>query len=687
MRKLLITLAIASFGTATAFAYATRMISAVLGANEQGQLAATFGFSPDTSGVVEKYGLYVVWGDVDAGSVFSAWGHRQKLTDVTPEMLSHSAVIPSEALMATKMRFFLAEPTYVQRTDGISFVEYVRSDGNVILGSGYTPNKTTAIDCEFKVPGSLADNTYYTIFCSRNTSDSKDYKTYTFFLHYKDKKHTFRLDYGAKSSTSETQTDLGFTIGQRHRLTTTPADDGYSLTATLERGASSQSVTATGNLDNGCSNELSLFGCSGKNLDDGRGNYAKMVFYGFRAVENGEVKLNLLPAKKTETVDNEEKVTYGFYDSVTGNFKSSLTDTALSGGDSVSLSECSTLFSFDVDTTAERTMRCIPTMSPDGQHVKSVSLNFPESTSPIPYVLSAVTPDGTVTKLADIGQNAAFITYALPASSGSGKATVKFRLEPGLPIGYELLPYVEKRASQASSAGAAITTEYCANGTTEFGAKVRCIYESGFGTTAWAMFCSRSASELKTDHPGQALFLTSDSNGKPAYWRYDYGTSNGASSALKAVGDMVYTIKSAVPGGLQVRSASGAYDGVIEASRTPSEFTSAGCMMLFASYKGVGTSGDAQTYSEVGNNRRMDVFWLTVKDAAGDKFALVPVKCTAEGENQDKVGFYDFVGERFLPSSTSTAFVAPETEEKSPLVVESETFLAPEMKGLVVMIL
>jgi hypothetical protein len=110
-------------------------------------------------------------------------------------------------------------------------------------------------------------------------------------------------------------------------------------------------------------------------------------------------------------------------------------------------------------------------------------------------------------------------------------------------------------------------------------------------------------------------------------------------------------------------------------------------MMLFASYKGVGTSGDAQTYSEVGNNRRMDVFWLTVKDATGDKFALVPVKCTAEGENKDKVGFYDFVGERFLPSSTSTAFVEPETTEKSPLVVESETFLAPEMKGLVVIIL
>ena len=87
MRKI-ITLAIVSFTAASAFAYATRMISAVLGANEQGQLAATFGFSPDTSGVVEKYGLYVVWGDVDAGSVFSAWGHRQKLTDVTPEMLS-----------------------------------------------------------------------------------------------------------------------------------------------------------------------------------------------------------------------------------------------------------------------------------------------------------------------------------------------------------------------------------------------------------------------------------------------------------------------------------------------------------------------------------------------------------------------------------------------------------------------
>jgi hypothetical protein len=99
-------------------------MSVVVEANEQGQLAATFGFSPDTSGVVEKYGLYVVWGDVDAGSVFSAWGHRQKLTDVTPEMVSHSAVIPSEALMATKMRFFLAEPTYVQRTDGISFVEW-----------------------------------------------------------------------------------------------------------------------------------------------------------------------------------------------------------------------------------------------------------------------------------------------------------------------------------------------------------------------------------------------------------------------------------------------------------------------------------------------------------------------------------------------------------------------------------
>ena len=108
--------------------------------------------------------------------------------------------------------------------------------------------------------------------------------------------------------------------------------------------------------------------------------------------------------------------------------------------------------------------------------------------------------------------------------------------------------------------------------------------------------------------------------------------------------------------------------------------------MLFASYKSIGTKDGNQTFGSVGNNRRTDIYWFTMSDANGAVFTLVPVKCTLDGENKDKVGFWDFANQRFWSSASNTAFEAPEGNETSPLVRLSEPFMAPEYIGMMVIV-
>jgi len=75
---------------------------------------------------------------------------------------------------------------------------------------------------------------------------------------------------------------------------------------------------------------------------------------------------------------------------------------------------------------------------------------------------------------------------------------------------------------------------------------------------------------------------------------------------------------------------------------------------------------------------------MAFKDSGGDVFALAPVTCTAEGENNGKVGFYDFAGGKFMPSSSSTAFVAG--GEGCAFVVTTDEFSAPERQSFVVIV-
>lgn len=681
MRKRLITFAVASFATASAFAYATRMMSVVKGVNASGQMIATCSFSDDDSGFVEKYGLYVVWADVDVGPRLTAWPNKRKICDVTSDMTQTVVVFPSEAVRSRVARVILGDPTYSARADGLELIDYVESTrAGSWVDTQYTPTGTASFDMMFAITNRPGKDKHATLFSARALSNSVDNATYTLFVkqQYQDGGYIWRLDYGTGAG-AYTEGDLGFTHGlPAYRVRTTATGQSATMTVTKWDGVSNSAPTA-GTLGTAGST-LCLFACV--NVNQEHDNYAKMLCYGFRATDAGVLRLNLLPAKKTEG----GTTTYGLYDTVANEFRvSGNSSYPLSAAAAVvnALDECSEAFVFENDTGAERSMQVLPIIPEGKDYARALGIAVPASDTEIPYRISAVYPDGTTRVIGNVDSNATNIHFALPPHRGvEVRKTLKVRLEPIVPDGYELLPYVHKAGSSGST-GARIDTDYKMNGASSLEAKIRFVGVPG-ATSAWTVFCSRSASTLSEDNPGQAGFLTWSKDSSKAYWRYDYATSNG-SNTTRGDTNVVYTLKFSTPGGLQVASDTSQY--IVDALRANEDFEAKGEMMLFASYTAIGTKDGKRTYSGVGNNRATDIFWLTVKDVSGDKFTLVPVKCTAEGENKDKVGFYDFVGQRFLTSSTSTPFVEPETTEKSPLVVESETFLAPEMKGLVVIIL
>jgi hypothetical protein len=117
------------------------------------------------------------------------------------------------------------------------------------------------------------------------------------------------------------------------------------MTVTKWDGVSNSTPTA-GTLGTAGST-LCLFACVNVNQD--HDNYAKMLCYGFRATDAGVLRLNLLPAKKTEG----GTTTYGLYDTVANEFRvSGNSKYPLSAAAAVvnALDECSEAFVFENDT-------------------------------------------------------------------------------------------------------------------------------------------------------------------------------------------------------------------------------------------------------------------------------------------------------------------------------------------------
>lgn len=121
----------------SAFAYATRPMSVVRGTDSSGRITATCTFTEDTTGFVEKYNLYVVWADTDAGTRLKDWPNKQLVCAVTPDMNQVVFPFPENALMARVVRVILGEPTYASREDGLALIDYVEAKST-------TPRRTAA---------------------------------------------------------------------------------------------------------------------------------------------------------------------------------------------------------------------------------------------------------------------------------------------------------------------------------------------------------------------------------------------------------------------------------------------------------------------------------------------------------------------------------------------------------------
>jgi len=664
--------AAAALAVHSAFAFSTRAMKTTFGRDMDGRWTAHFAFAPDNSGFVAKYGLYVAWADSNMGLRLSGWANRAKLADVTPETASFAYVLSGDAASARCVRFFLAEPTLssAAREDGVELVESVSTalsgKTGCLVSTGYKPTGTSALEtmCFLAGPG---DSKFAALFCARDTSSAANAKTYTSFLHQKDGAYFWRVDYGSSAST---ELNLGFSGGETNRIVVTA--DGSLANMAIETGTGKTGLcvsTALGGLEE-AGNELALFGSYGKDHSDNLGNYATSTLWGFVARDGDEVKVNLLPATKTEG----EVKTAGLYDVVSGEFRESLTSTPLSASESAPLLEdCSDLLDLEVvNVGLERTMRAVPTVLSNGT-VAKVDFYFPPAEMDVPYELSAVYSDAT-NKIADVGAETAHVRYIVPPHRGvEARKKVSFMLQPAYPDGYTPLLYVTKPGDGGGNKanGAYIVTTNKVNGTTEFRGKVTLKKVSG-ESSAWAVFCARSASALSATDPGLALFALNSNK-----WRYDYNAAGGPDEGLAAT-NTPSTLHARVPGGLSVTTDSSSI--TYGATRTAAEFESKGPLVLLASYTGVsGTS-----ISGIGNNRTLDVHWMAFKDSGGDVFALAPVTCTAEGENNGKVGFYDFAGGKFMPSSSSTAFVAG--GEGCAFVVTTDEFSAPERQSFVVIV-
>ena len=672
----------------SALAYSTRPMTVVKSTDASGRITATCTFAEDTTGLVEKYNLYVVWGDTDAGRQLADWPNKRMIAEVTPNDSQVVVRFPDEALNASFVRVILGEPTYstVPREDGITLLDYVEpSKAGTWLATDYTPSGTASLDMEFSMTKGPGRNTYATVFCARNTANT-DHATYTAFIHQIDDNggYTWRLDYGNSASSTETDGDLGFkTDGQRCHVRTTAT--GASVTMTVQHGSgATQETTTTKSLRN-AGKPLCLFACL--NAGGSHGNYATYRCYGFRATEAEEVKVNLLPARETKTVDGVEKTTYGLYDTVAGKFFSSgdpsfpLT-TADGATASLAICDSSEVFASENDREVERSMKIVP-HGPEGKnYTTSVTISMPATNTKIPYRLEAVYPDGTTLPVAEVGDRATNVTFVLPPHRNrENRKTLQFRLAPKLPVGYELVPYATKTGSTSSN-GARIETDYFVNRDTVVSAKLCFRPDKAEITSAGTIFCSRSSDKVNADNPGQYAFLTYNKNESKFYWRYDYYDALGSNSTQGST-NVVYTLRIGTPGGLQVTSETSSYvvDGARKAPED--EFVAKGAMMLFASYTGFKDDGVKRTFTGIGNSRGMHIYWLTVKDATGDIMTLVPVKCTAE----DEVGFWDFKGKRFLKSSHATdSFSAPEGDMDQSLIRLSESYTAPETIGLMMIV-
>ena len=682
---------ILGLAASSAFAYSTRPMSVVKGTDAAGRATVTCTFAEDTTGLVTKYNLYVVWADADAGRELAAWPNKRKVAEVTPTTNQIVVPFPMDALKARVARVILGEPTFATRDDGLALIDYVEAkSAGAWVNTEYTPSGTASFDMTFAITNRPGKSNHATLFCARDLNQT-DNATYTLFVQQQsdDGGYKWRLDYG-NTSGGYTEGDLGFTHSfSPYRVQTSASGKAATMTLTKWNGENQSATTINSLVTAGST--LHLFGCLNK--DGTKGNFGRFLCWGFRATDNGELKLNLLPAKKTETIEGVEKTTFGLYDTVAKKFLTSGdAKKPLSADAAVTapLEETSESFLCENDYAVERSMQVVP-VAPEGKdYVTALDIALPLSDTKVPYRLSAVYPDGTTRVIGMADNRAANFHFVLPPHKNvETRKTVKVRLEPDLPAGYELLPYVRKTGSNSGADGARIVTDYKMNGTSVVNAKVRFVGVSG-RTSAWTLFCSRSADTLKEDNPGQAGFLTWNKNYGKAYWRYDYNTANGSNSTQGGT-NVIYTLTFSTPGGLQIVSPTSQY--VVDGSREAATFEAKGEMMLFASYKGIGTDKNGnRTFSEIGNNRDTDIFWLTVKDATGDIMTLVPAKCTAEGENQGKVGFWDFKNECFRASSSAQAFVDPNAGEEEPekeassLVRETEFFSTPEQIGITVMV-
>lgn len=684
MKKQLVFILFGGLVASSAFAYSTRPMTVVKGTDAAGLVTATCTFAEDTTGLVTKYNLYVVWADADAGRELAAWPNKRKVAEVTPTDSRVVVLFPNEALSARAVRVILGEPTFATRDDGLALIDYVEAkNAGAWVNTEYTPSGTASFDMTFAITNRPGKSNHATLFCARDLNQT-DNATYTLFVQqlYDNGGYRWRLDYG-NTSGGYTEGDLGFTHSfSPYRVQTSATGRAATMTLTKWNGENQSATTINSLVTAGST--LHLFGCLNK--DGTKGNFGRFLCWGFRATDNGELKLNLLPAKKTETIEGVEKTTFGLYDTVAKKFLTSGdANKPLSADAAVTapLEETSESFLFENDREAERSMTIVPRI-PDGkEYATSVAISLPATNTQIPYSLEAVYPDGTTLPVAEIDDRMQTVTFAMPPHrKRANRQTLQFRLAPKLPVGYELVPYAIKTGSKASN-GARIETDYKANGATVVATKMSVVTETLDGTPAATIFCSRSSAQLDKDNPGQCAFLTYSGTAKKFYWRYDYNAALGSSQTQGAL-DTVYTLQIGTPGGLQVTSETSSY--VIDGARTAAEFEAKGEMMLFASYKGFTDSNGKRTFTDIGNSRGMHIYWLTVKDATGDIMTLVPVKCTAEGENQGKVGFWDFKNERFVKSSCKDEFTAPEGDETSPLVRLSEPYATPEQIGLVVIV-
>ena len=630
------------------FARGTRSISVATGVSDGVVRSATLKFSPDDGTLVESYDLYVAKGDADYGPDISMWPWTSKLATIASNDNSYEINdIDSSVGEWTYARFFLKNPNYVTRTDGLKILDKITSSGaQKILISGYKPLSIARFDYEIAFSEMPKDG-FYCIFCARNSKSN----TYTSFLHHKNNTTTWRMDYGA---TAEHMDNLGCVVNATNRFSTV----GTGCSVVLGNWVNGTYSPVTTDYPSGfvqAGNDLTLFASySSSATETTLGNPAKMTMFAFRATENGLIVHNLLPATTNNNVA-------GLYDVVDGKFYASTSSTPFSAGtiEGPDLVESSTAVLREppeervARDELKRPYEIVPSYDAAGR-ATSVRFDFEKSDVSITQRVTAVFGRNrvVVTNLPP-GEAASFV-YDIPLASSP---TCLFEVEPLLPDGYSPLEYMETSASNDNNnrQGCFLDTGYTPRGTTSVKAKVACLSLKN-DKSNWTLFCARNGQDAGT---GNAVFSMFALNSLK--FRFDYAFQRGTDTSANAfsVGSP-FEIVCSVPGGFNVTQTD-------ESSATYAlgigyaNFTASGSMRLFASY--------TNSLSSVGNGQPMRVYDYRVRDIDGEQLTLLPAKNSA-----GVVGLWDFKSGTFRTSSGGVAFSAGEAESISAFLQTTEAY-------------